>query len=98
LARELDKRIPIQGVAGDLGVAAVLTSRDVAAERRGPAAHDGRHHLKLAEAHVAGVVRGDLGAVEFQLDPAIESGSQRRLFGFTRHVPHDRLPSFAPTP
>ena len=40
-------------------------------------------------------VRGDLGAVEFELDPAIESGSQRRLFGFTRHVPDDRLLSFA---
>ena len=35
------------------GVGAVLTARDVAAERRGPAAHDGRHRLKLAEAHMA---------------------------------------------
>src|ERR687897_3656706 len=51
--RELDKRIPIQGVVGDLGVGAGLTARDVAAERRGPAAYDGRHHLELAEAHMA---------------------------------------------
>jgi hypothetical protein len=42
-------------------------------------------------------VRGELDAVEFELDPAIESGSQWRLFGFTRHVPH-RFRSFAPTP
>ena len=37
-------------------------------------------------------VRGDLGAVEFKLDPAVEHGPQRQLFGFTRHVPHDRVP------
>jgi hypothetical protein len=38
-------------------------------------------------------VGGDPGTVEFELDPAIESGSQREFFGFTRRVLHDRAPS-----
>ena len=42
-------------------------------------------------------VRGDPGAVEFELDPAIESGSQRGFFGFTLRVPHDHVPSVVPT-
>jgi hypothetical protein len=29
-------------------------------------------------------VGGDPGTVELELDPAIESGSQREFFGFTR--------------
>ena len=29
---------------------------------------------------------------EFELDPAIENGSQRRLFVFTRRTPHDPVP------
>ena len=33
----------------------VLAARDVAAERRRAAALDRRHHLQLAEAHMAGV-------------------------------------------
>lgn len=41
-------------------------------------------------------VRRDPGAVEFELDPAIENGSQRRLFGFTRRAPQDRVLSPAP--
>jgi hypothetical protein len=32
-------------------------------------------------------VRGDLGAVEFELDSAVENGPQRPLFGLARHVP-----------
>jgi hypothetical protein len=43
-------------------------------------------------------VRGDPGAVEFELDPAVENGPQRELFGFTRRVPHVRDPSLASTP
>ena len=39
----------------------------------------------------------DPGAVEFELDPAIESGSQRGFFGFTLRVPHDHVPSVVPT-
>jgi transketolase len=39
-------------VVGDLGVGAGFTARDVAAERRGAAAHDRRHHPELAEAHM----------------------------------------------
>jgi hypothetical protein len=42
-------------------------------------------------------VRGDLGAVEFELDPAVENGPQRQLFGFTRHMPHYCVPCFAAT-
>jgi hypothetical protein len=42
-------------------------------------------------------VRGDPGAVEFELDPAVERGSQRQLSGFTRRVPHDHVPSVVPT-
>jgi Transposase DDE domain group 1 len=37
-------------------------------------------------------VRGHPRPVEFELDPAIESGSQRGFFGFTRRVLHDRAP------
>src|SRR4029453_7993161 len=50
-------------VVGDLGVGAVLTARDVAAERRGPAAHDGRHRLKLAEAHMPRIGSAPGGSV-----------------------------------
>ena len=38
-------------------------------------------------------VRRDPDAVEFELDPAVESGPQMGLFGFTCRVPHDRVPS-----
>jgi hypothetical protein len=43
-------------------------------------------------------IRSDPGAVEIELDPAVENGPQRELFGFTRCVSHDRDPSLAPTP
>jgi hypothetical protein len=33
-------------------------------------------------------IGGDLAAVEFELDPAVEAGPQRRLFGFIRRVHH----------
>ena len=42
-------------VVGDDGVRAVLAARDMAAERRGAAALDGRHHLQLVEADVPGI-------------------------------------------
>jgi hypothetical protein len=35
--------------------------------------------------------------VKFELDPAIENGNQRRLFGFTRRIPHDCVPCSAAT-
>ena len=41
-------------------------------------------------------VGGDPGTVEFKLDPAVESGPQRQLSGFTRRVPHDHAPSVVP--
>ena len=37
------------------GVRAVLAARDMSAERRRAAALDRRHHLQLAEAHMAGI-------------------------------------------
>src|SRR5438477_3674749 len=43
------------GVVGNVGVRALLAARDMAAESRGAAALDRRHHLELAEAHMAGV-------------------------------------------
>jgi hypothetical protein len=37
-------------------------------------------------------VGGDPCAMEFQLDPAVEIGSQRQLSGVTRRVPHHHAP------
>jgi hypothetical protein len=34
-------------------------------------------------------VRGNARSVEFELDPAVEAGSQRSLSGFTRRVRHE---------
>src|SRR5260370_1183400 len=42
-------------VVRDLGVRALLAARDMAAERRGAAALDRRHHLQLVEADVPGI-------------------------------------------
>ncbi len=43
------------GIVGDARMGAVLAALDMAAERRGPAGLDRRHHLQLGEAHVTGV-------------------------------------------
>ncbi len=43
------------GVVGDVRVLALLAARNVAAEGRRAAALDRRHHLQLAEAHMAGI-------------------------------------------
>ena len=43
------------GVVGDVRVRALLAARDMSAERRRAAALDRRHHLQLAEAHMAGI-------------------------------------------
>ncbi len=51
------------GVVGDMAVAAVLASRDMAAEGRRAAALDGGHDLELAEAQVTGVGLAPGGAV-----------------------------------
>src|SRR6516164_4164893 len=65
--RELDIQIPIQGVVGDVRMAArrVLAARDIsptgqarglkAQERRRATALDRSHHLQLVEAHVPAV-------------------------------------------
>jgi hypothetical protein len=42
-------------VVGDLVVIAVHADRDMAAESRGSATLDGRHHLELAEADMTGM-------------------------------------------
>ena len=50
------RAVPVAArVVGDLGVRALLAARDMAAERRRAAALDRRHHLQLAEAHMAGI-------------------------------------------
>ena len=43
------------GVIGDLRVRALLAARDMPAEGRRATALDRRHHLELAEAHMAGI-------------------------------------------
>ena len=42
-------------------------------------------------------VRGDPGAVEFELDPAVEIDPQRLRCCFTHRIRHDRIPSLVPT-
>ena len=81
---------PAQLVARVLATAAVEELRD-----RHVGEPEGVVQLAVGEQTA---VRGDPRAVEFELDPAVESGSQRGLFGFTRRVPHDRAPSLAATP
>src|ERR1700736_3072735 len=55
------RQLPINGfahkarVVRDLAVRALLAARDMAAECRRAAALDRRHHLQLAEAHMAGI-------------------------------------------
>jgi hypothetical protein len=43
------------GVVGDDRVRAIVTTRDMAAERRRATTFDGRHRLQLVEAYMAGV-------------------------------------------
>ena len=62
------------------GVVAVLAARDMAAERRRAAALDRRHHLELAEAHMAGVgsaPRRPVGAEDIR-DLQSRAGHPRR--------------------
>jgi hypothetical protein len=40
-------------------------------------------------------IRGDLAAVKFQLQAAVEIDPQRRRFRFTHRVRHDRAPNIA---
>jgi hypothetical protein len=75
---------PAQLVAHVLATAAVEELRD-----RYFGEPEGVIQLAVSEQTA---IRGDLGSVEFELDPAVENGPQRQLFGFTRHVPHDRAP------
>ena len=66
---------------------AAFAARDMAAERRGAAALDGRHHLQLAEADMAGIGTAPGGAVlaedvrDFQRDGRTIAGlsGRRRL-------------------
>src|SRR5262249_33022490 len=55
--------------------AGVLTARDMAAERRGPAALDRRHDLELAEAHAPGAGRSASGAVGAEDGRNLQSGT-----------------------
>jgi hypothetical protein len=45
------------GIVRDAQVGALLAAFDMAAQRRRSAALDRRHHLELAEAHMAGMRR-----------------------------------------
>ena len=68
-------------VVGDDRVAAgvVLAARNMAAERRGAAALDGRHHFQLAKAHVAAVGVTPSGTVVAE--------DIRNLQSWTGHAP-----------
>ena len=48
-------------VVGDAAVAAILAALDMPAERGRAAVLDGRHHLKLAEAHMPGIGSAPVG-------------------------------------
>src|SRR6516225_8373587 len=58
-----------------VATAGVLTARDMAAERGGPAALDRRHDLELAEAHVPRVGRSPSGAVVAEDVRNLQSGT-----------------------
>ena len=68
-ARSSRRQLPITGSAHKAGIVsdahmgAVLAALDMAAERRGAAGFDRRHHLQLGEAHVTGVGLAPSGAV-----------------------------------
>src|SRR5262245_48626674 len=66
-------------IEGDSRVTAlaVLTARNMAAERRGSAALDRRHHLQLAEAHMSCVGQAPSGTVVAE--------DVRNLQSWTRH-------------
>jgi len=76
---------PAQLVAGILAPAAVEEPRG-----RDLGEPEGIVEFAVSEQTAVG---GDPRPVEFELDPAIESGSQRGVLGFTRRVLHDRIPS-----
>ena len=80
---------PAQRVARVLAAAAIeeLGDRDLGEP-------EGVVELTVGEQAAVG---GDPGTVEFELDPAVESGPQRQLSGFTRRVPHDHAPSVVPS-
>ena len=74
---------PAQLVARVLATAAVEELRD-----RDVGKPEGIVEFAVGE---QATVRGDPGTVEFELDPAIESGSQRGFFGYTAYstiAPH----------
>ena len=63
------RAVPVAaGVVRDLGMRAVLAARDMAAEGRGAAALDRRHHLHLAEAEMTGMRRAPGGAMAMEDD------------------------------
>ena len=81
---------PAKGVARVLAASAVeeFHDRDLA---------EPQHGVQLTVGEQA-AVRGDPGTVEFELDSAVESGSQRQRSDFTRRVLHDHAPSVIPNP
>ena len=77
------------GVIGDVRVRALLAARDMPAESRRAAGLDGRHHLELAEAHMAGVgsAPGRPVGAEDVRDLQCRRGQERR---FTRAASSSR--------
>jgi hypothetical protein len=74
-------------VSGALATAAVEELRD-----RHVAKAEGIVEFAVGE---QATVRGNPRYMEFELDTAIEGGSERGMFGFTRRVLQDRAPSLA---
>ena len=70
-------------IVADNGVTAfaVLALREVAAERRSPAALDRRHHLQLVEAHMSCVGQAPSGTVVAEPQPPeLDETRDRRYF------------------
>jgi hypothetical protein len=87
-----EHRLPKQPGQGVTRVLATAVIEELGDRDRGEP--DGIVQLTVGEPTA---VRGDPGAVEFQLDPPVETDPQRLLSCFTHRVRHDRTPSFIPT-
>ncbi len=80
-------------VIGDLGIGTLLTAHDMAAERRRAAVFDRRHHLELAETHMADVGAapgGPIGAEDIgDLDgrPRCDHRALRRQLNVLKRAP-----------
>ena len=74
-------------------VPVVLAAPRLGQDRSGPAGQPQRV-IRFAINERTGI-RGDLAAVEFQLQAAVEFDPQRRRYRFTHRARHDRAPNIA---